>query len=104
RGLTGRGGAGRTKPGAMLIAVARPELIEHDALVEALQSGRLGGLGLDVLYTEPADPAEPLLRYRDRNVILMPHTAVAARANALHDVEMLCVNLCPAPPPKPHHP
>jgi hypothetical protein len=46
-----------------------------------------------MLYTEPADPAEPLLRYRDRNVILMPHTAVAARANALHDVEMLCVNL-----------
>src|SRR5262249_31293941 len=93
RGLTGRGGAGRTKPGAVLIDVARPEWIDHDALVKALQSGRLGGLGLDVLYTEPADPAEPLLRYRDRNVILMPHTAVAARANALHDVEALCVNL-----------
>jgi phosphoglycerate dehydrogenase-like enzyme len=93
RGLIGRDALSRIKPGAMLIDVARPELIEHDALVEALQSGRLGGLGLDVLYTEPADPAEPLLRYRDRNVILMPHTAVAARANALHDVEMLCVNL-----------
>jgi len=93
RGLIGRDALARIKPGAALIDVARPELIDHDAVVEALQSGRLGGLGLDVLYTEPADPAEPLLRYRDRNVILMPHTAVAARANALHDVETLCVNL-----------
>jgi lactate dehydrogenase-like 2-hydroxyacid dehydrogenase len=93
RGLIGRNALGRIKPGGMLINVARPELIDHDAVVEALQSGRLGGLALDVLYTEPADPAEPLLRYRDRNVILMPHTAVAARANALHDVEALCVNL-----------
>jgi phosphoglycerate dehydrogenase-like enzyme len=104
RGLIGRNALARIKPGAMLIDVARPELIDHDALVEALESGRLGGLALDVLYTEPADPAEPLLRYRDRNVILMPHTAVAARANALHDVETLCVNLwraiaSPADPP-----
>lgn len=93
RGLIGRDALARIKPGAMLIDVARPELIDHDALVDALKSGRLGGLALDVLYTEPADPAEPLLRYRDRNVILMPHTAVGARANALHDVETLCVNL-----------
>ena len=93
RGLIGRDALGRIKPGAVLIDVARPELIDHDALVEALEAGRLGGLGLDVLYSEPADPSEPLLRYRDRNVILMPHTAIGARANALHDVETLCVNL-----------
>jgi lactate dehydrogenase-like 2-hydroxyacid dehydrogenase len=93
RGLIGRDALAHLKPGAFLIDVARPELIDHDALVEALDSGRLGGLGLDVLYTEPADPAEPLLRYRDRNVILMPHTAIGSRANALHDVETLCVNL-----------
>jgi phosphoglycerate dehydrogenase-like enzyme len=93
RGLIGRDALSRIKPGAFLIDVARPELIDRDGLVEALQSGRLGGLALDVLYTEPADPAEPLLRFRDRNVILMPHTAVAARVNALHDVETLCVNL-----------
>jgi phosphoglycerate dehydrogenase-like enzyme len=93
RGLIGRDALNRVKPGAFLIDVARPELIDHDGVVEALQSGRLGGLALDVLYSEPADPAEPLLRYRDRNVILMPHTAVGARANALNDVETLCVNL-----------
>jgi len=93
RGLIGRDALSRIKPGAILIDVARPDLIDHDALVEALESDRLGGLGLDVLYSEPADPSEPLLRYRDRNVILMPHTAIGARANALHDVQALCVNL-----------
>jgi lactate dehydrogenase-like 2-hydroxyacid dehydrogenase len=93
RGLIGRDALAHLKPGAFLIDVARPELIDHDALVEALKSGRLGGLGLDVLYSEPVDPSEPLLRYRDRNVILMPHTAIGSRANALHDVETLCVNL-----------
>src|SRR5258707_5329747 len=92
-GLIGRDALGRAKPGAVLIDVARPELIDHDALVEALQSGRLCGLALDVLYTEPADPAETLMRYPDRNVVLIPHYDVSDRANALHDVETLCVNL-----------
>src|ERR1700674_5230833 len=93
RGLIGREALGRIKPGAVLIDVARAELIDHDALIDALAAGRLGGLGLDVLYGEPAEASEPLLRYRGSNVILMPHTAVGARANALHDIETLCVNL-----------
>jgi lactate dehydrogenase-like 2-hydroxyacid dehydrogenase len=83
----------RMKPGAFLIDVARAELIDRDALIGALETGRLGGLALDVLYDEPADPADSLLRHRDGNVILMPHTAIGDRANALHDVETLCVNL-----------
>jgi glycerate dehydrogenase len=93
RGIIGRAAFERMKPGAVLVDVARPELIDRDALIEALAAGRLGGLGLDVLYTEPCDPAEPLLAYRDGDVILMPHTAVGNRANALHDVETLCFNL-----------
>lgn len=93
RGIIGAEALGRIKTGAVLINVARAELVEHDALVEALESGRLGGLGIDVGYSEPADPTEPLLRYLDRNVILMPHTAIGARANAKHDVETLCLNL-----------
>jgi glyoxylate reductase len=93
RGLIGRDALAQVKPGAVLIDVARAELIDHAALVEALDAGRLGGLGLDVGYTEPADPADPLLRHRGGNVILMPHTAIGSRANALHDVETLCLNL-----------
>jgi phosphoglycerate dehydrogenase-like enzyme len=93
RGLIGRDQLARMKPGTVVIDVARAELIDRHALLEALAAGRLGGLGLDVLYSEPADPSEPLLQYRGRNVILMPHTAIGARANALHDIETLCVNL-----------
>jgi glyoxylate reductase len=93
QGLIGADAFARMKDGAVLIDVARPELINRAALMDALASGRLGGLGLDVLYSEPADPAEPLLRHRGGNVILMPHTAVGSRANALHDVETLCLNL-----------
>jgi lactate dehydrogenase-like 2-hydroxyacid dehydrogenase len=93
RGLIGREALSRIKPGAVLIDVARAELIDRGALVEALDQDRLGGLGLDVGYAEPADPADPLLRFRRGNVILMPHTAVGARANALADVETLCLKL-----------
>jgi phosphoglycerate dehydrogenase-like enzyme len=82
------------KQGAILINCARAELIDRAALIEALDSGRLGGLGLDVGYEEPADANDPLLQYRGRrNVILMPHTAIGARDNALSDLEQLCVNL-----------
>ena len=82
------------KPGAYLVNCARAELVDRDALVAALDSGRLGGLALDVGYDEPAQPDDPLLRFRGRpNVILMPHTAIAARQNALSDLERLCVNL-----------
>ncbi len=82
------------KPGAFLINCARAELIDRDALVAALEAGRLGGLALDVGYDEPARWDDPLLKFRGMpNVILMPHTAIAARQNALSDLERLCANL-----------
>jgi phosphoglycerate dehydrogenase-like enzyme len=84
----------RMKQGTILINCARAELIDRAALMEALDTGRLGGLGLDVGYNEPADADDPLLRYRDSgNVILMPHTAIGARENAQSDLERLCINL-----------
>ena len=48
RGIIGRDLIERTKPGAMLVNVARAELIDRDAVVAALASGRLAGFGLDV--------------------------------------------------------
>lgn len=94
RGIIDAPALKRIKQGAILINCARAELIDRAALVEALDAGRLGGLGLDVGYDEPADADDPLLRYRDSgNVILMPHTAIGARENAQSDLERLCVNL-----------
>lgn len=102
RGMINRDRLAQLKPGAMLINVARAELIDRDALVEALESGRLGGFGLDVGYGEPTDPADPLLKFRDRperNVILMPHTAIGGREHALHDIDELCRNVWQATKP-----
>lgn len=48
-------------------------------LLEALESGKLGGAGLDVHWEEPADPSDPL--YQHPNVQATPHTGVCT-----HDV------------------
>jgi len=94
RGIIGADVLSGVKPGAFLINCARAELVDRDALVAALDSGRLGGLALDVGYDEPARPDDPLLKFRGKpNVILMPHTAIAARQNAQSDIERLCMNL-----------
>jgi phosphoglycerate dehydrogenase-like enzyme len=94
RGIIGAAALAHAKPDAFLINCARAELVDHAALVDALATGRLGGLALDVGYDEPARPDEPLLRFRGHpNVILMPHTAIATRQNALSDLERLCENL-----------
>ena len=93
RGIIGPAELARMKPGAAIVNVARAELVDHDALVAALRSGRLGGFALDVGYSEPARPDEPLLQFTAGNVILMPHTAIAERQNGLADMEEMCLKL-----------
>jgi len=65
------------KPGAFLINTARGEIVDEEALVDALKSGRLAGAGLDVLAHEPPDPNSPLMGIQ--SVILSPHTAGLTR-------------------------
>jgi phosphoglycerate dehydrogenase-like enzyme len=82
------------KPGAFLINVSQPQLVDREALRDALASGRLGGYGLDTFYEEPGDAGDPLLKFR--NVIITPHLGGSPRQNWLDDIEELLVNLARA--------
>jgi phosphoglycerate dehydrogenase-like enzyme len=62
-GMFGRAEFGAMRPGALFINVARGGLVDEAALLAALESGRLGGAGLDVHATEPADPRSALLAH-----------------------------------------
>lgn len=82
------------KPGAFLINVSQPNLVEREALRQALASGRLGGYGLDTFYEEPGDAADPLIQFP--NVIVTPHLGGSPRWNSLDDIEEVIVNLSQA--------
>ena len=79
------------KPTASLINVARGELVDEDALLEALQAGRIKGAGLDVFAQEPLDPAHPLLKMD--NVIVTPHVAGATTGTSRRRGQALADNL-----------
>ncbi len=73
RHLIDRERLGLMKPDAYLLNLARGEVVDEEALAEALQEGRIAGAGLDVFAREPVEPDNPLLK-SDR-VILSPHVA-----------------------------
>ena len=57
--LIGRRAVDVVKRGALLVNIGRGQLLDDDAVIEALQDGRLGGAALDVFEREPLDPSSP---------------------------------------------
>jgi D-3-phosphoglycerate dehydrogenase / 2-oxoglutarate reductase len=71
RALIGREAISRMRDGVRIVNAARGELVDEDALVEALRSGKVAGAALDVFATEPY--AGPLLGLEQ--VVVTPHLA-----------------------------
>eukprot|EP00667_Euglena_gracilis_P015320 EG_transcript_15937 len=70
-GMINAGFLGNVKPGVRIVNVARGPLLDYAAVTAALDSGRIGGLAMDVFWSEPIDPQDPLLQRP--NVVATPH-------------------------------
>ncbi len=79
------------KPGAFVVNVARGGVIDRDALVAALATGTLGGVGLDVHWYEPPEPSDPL--YADPRVVALPHVAGSTEEAFSRIAEVVIENL-----------
>jgi D-3-phosphoglycerate dehydrogenase len=89
RGLVNADAFAKMKKGALIVNTARGPLIDEQALVQALDSGQVGGAALDVLVTEPP-PKDSGLLGRD-NVILTPHTGFYS-VDALNELQTKCAS------------
>ena len=81
------------KPGLLLVNLSRGDLVDPDALVAALDSGRVGGAALDVFAPEPIPAGHPILGRS--NVILAPHIASVSAA-AVHRLRTTAAELAVA--------
>lgn len=81
----------RMKRGVIIINTSRGGLIDETALQAALQSGHVGGAGLDVLSVEPPPEDHPLLRAR--NCLITPHLAWATQAARARLLDTVVANL-----------
>ena len=74
-----------------IVNVSRGKVVDEAALIAALQSGKIAGAGLDVTYTEPCPPENPL--WEQENVILTSHSAGSSQHIRRRAMQLFIDNL-----------
>ncbi|STZ77192.1 D-2-hydroxyacid dehydrogenase [Bergeriella denitrificans] len=101
-GMIGAAELAQMKPDAVLINCGRGGLVDEAALLDALENGRIGGAGLDVLSVEPPRNGHPLLDADLPNLIITPHMAWGSTeaVNRLFDIVLANINAFAAGKPQ----
>lgn len=82
------------KETAVLLNVARGQVVDNAALYDALVKGEIAAAGLDVVEKEPLEADNPLSRFQDSNrLIITPHLAWASVEARRRCVEEACLNI-----------
>ena len=79
------------RPGAAFVNIARGQVVDEDAMIASLRSGRLGFAALDVARVEPLPPESPL--WDMDNVLISPHSASTVCGENARIVEIFAHNL-----------
>jgi phosphoglycerate dehydrogenase-like enzyme len=77
--------------GSFLINTSRAQIVNEKDLIEVLQTGRIAGVGLDVMRQEPAAEDDPLLQFPE--VLVTPHLGGASRMNGLNDAQEMLLRI-----------
>ena len=90
--LIGREALAAMKPGAILVNVARGEIIDEEALIAALAAGTLRGVALDVYVGEFEHEPDRRL-WDDERVLITPHVSGGSDVRQHRGVDLFCDNL-----------
>jgi len=91
-GLIGPAAFAAMRPGTVLVNVARGEILDEEALVAALSSGKLRGVGLDVYVGEFEHAPDPRL-WQDERVLITPHVSGGTDVRQHRSVEVFSENM-----------
>ena len=84
------------RQGAFLVNVARGDVIDETAVLEALESGHLAGAALDVFSAEPPFESDTLVRLlKNDNVLATPHVGAYTPETRYAIAEYICSELAP---------
>lgn len=91
RGLLGRHQIELLRPDAVLVNISRGQVVDQEALYDALKSGAIRGACLDVFTEEPLPPGDPM--WDLENVLISPHSASTVETENATIVELFVENL-----------